>query len=189
MGSRIVLKTHPEKSAARGSLLDIVECFVLLIAAFVLLSVFLVRQMLVVGDSMNPTLESGDRVLVSAAFYTPRYGDIVVIRKSEFRADAFVKRVIATEGQTVDFDFLKGIVYVDGTALDEPYTLEPTYAREHVTGPVTVPEGCVFVLGDNRNDSMDSRWSAIGCVDERYIVGKVLLRVFPFRHFGKVQYE
>ena len=163
-------------------------CVLALLIVFVLVSIFVVRQMMVVGDSMNPTLQSGDRVVVSCLHFTPQYGDIVVIRKPQFRTDAFVKRIIATEGQTVTFDFLRGIVYVDGLALDEPFTLEPTYVQEHITGPVTVPEGCVFVLGDNRNDSMDSRWSAIGCVDTRYIVGKVVLRVFPFDQIGALNY-
>ena len=86
--------------------------------------------------------------------------------------DPIVKRVIATEGQTVDIDFEEGVVYVDGVALDEPYVNSTTNERENFTEPVTVPEGCVFVMGDNRNRSTDSRSAAIGCVDTRYIIGK-----------------
>ncbi len=168
----------------RDSLLDIVRCFVFLVTAFILAFTFLARQTVVIGDSMNPTLESGDRVITCGLFYSPKYGDIVVMQKPGFRMDGFIKRVIATEGQIVAFDFIRGVVYVDGSALQEPYTLEPTYAQEHITGPVTVPEGCVFVLGDNRNNSMDSRWSTIGCVDNRYIVGKAILRIFPLQKFG-----
>ena len=88
--------------------------------------------------------------------------------------------MIATEGQTVDIDFEKGVVYVDGVALDEPYTAEPTYDREDFNEPVTVPEGCVFVMGDNRNHSTDSRDNRIGFIREEYIMGRVLFRLAPF---------
>lgn len=95
-----------------------------------------------------------------------------------------VKRVIATEGQTIEIDFDRGRVYVDGELLDEPYIAEPTHNQLDFQGPQTVPEGCVFVMGDNRNASSDSRRAQIGMVDERLIVGKVLLRVFPFDSIG-----
>ena len=94
-----------------------------------------------------------------------------------------IKRGIATEGQTVDIDFENSIVYVDGVALDEPYINEPTRDREDFFSPVTVPEGYVFVMGDNRNGSTDSRAAIIGFIDERYVVGKVAFRLLPISEF------
>jgi signal peptidase I len=92
---------------------------------------------------------------------------------------SLVKRIIAVEGQTVDIDFDAGVVYVDGEALDEPYTYEPTFTREDFEGPVTVPEGCVFVMGDNRNGSTDSRDSRVGFAETRDIIGKVYIVIYP----------
>lgn len=133
---------------------------------------------------MNPTLENADKMLVSDLFYKPKQGDIVIFRKDEYKPQALVKRVIATEGQTVEIDFNKGRVYVDGVLLDEPYIAEPTINQIDFTGVQVVPEGCVFVMGDNRNESADSRDSRIGMVDERLIIGKVLFTVFPLDHIG-----
>ncbi len=132
-------------------------------------------------DSLSS--ESRESMLTKA-----RSGDIVVIDPpQQAQLDgSIVKRVIATGGQTVDIDFDLGIVYVDGEALDESYTFEPTYRSyleigEGLDYPVTVPEGSVFVLGDNRNHSADSRYAPLGCVDESRILGRVLLRILPGR--------
>jgi signal peptidase I len=152
----------------------------------VLLFVFVVRMVDVVGTSMVPTLQDNDKMIVSNILYTPKQGDIIVFKKTEFKDEALVKRVIATAGQTVDIDFNRGIVYVDGTALDEPYIAELTTNQIDFVGPQTVPEGCVFVMGDNRNKSTDSRDSRIGMVDTRLVIGKVYLTVFPFSNFGSV---
>ena len=95
--------------------------------------------------------------------------------------------MIATEGQEINIDFNLGEVYVDGVKLEEPYIMEPTRRQADMTFPQTVPEGCVFVMGDNRMNSKDSRWEIIGMVDERYIMGKVILRLTPFTKFGKVE--
>ena len=150
----------------------------------IIVFVFIFRIVDVSGDSMNPTLLNGDKLVVSDVFYKPKQGDIVIFRKDEYKAEALVKRVIATEGQTIEIDFDRGRVYVDGELLDEPYIAEPTHNQLDFQGPQTVPEGCVFVMGDNRNASSDSRRAQIGMVDERLIVGKVLLRVFPFDSIG-----
>lgn len=147
---------------------------------------FLFRTVGVVGDSMNPTLRSGDRIVLTAGCAEPEYGDIVVTcqpDETEFIPDTLVKRIIATEGQTVDIDFVKGKVYVDGEELDEPYTADPTRDREDFAGPVVVPEGCVFVMGDNRNHSTDSRDNRVGFIREEYIMGKALFRIAPFGQF------
>ena len=113
-------------------------------------------------------------------------GDIVVLRKESFMTAPIIKRVIATEGQTIDIDFQEGVVYIDGAPLDEPYVNALTLDPEDFTEAVTVPEGCVFVMGDNRNRSTDSRSARLGCVDERYIIGKVLFRFSPLNKFGRV---
>ena len=167
-------------------LLDWLYSAVSAVVIAILLCSFVIRPIYVVGSSMVPTLEERDLIMVSKLFYQPKYGDIVVLRKDSFIQNNIVKRVIATEGQTVDIDFVEGVVYVDGTALDEPYVNSLTLEAEDFTEPVTVPEGCVFVMGDNRNRSTDSRSARVGCVDARLIVGKALIRVTPLNKFGKI---
>jgi len=172
------------KTSARSEIYDWIQCIIGALVFCVILFVFFVRLVDVDGSSMYPTLEDGDKMVVTDLFYTPKQGDIIVFRKDSYKPKALVKRVIATEGQTVDIDFNKGIVYVDGKALDEPYTFEPTYNQLDFTGEQTVPEGCVFVMGDNRNDSTDSRDSRIGMVETSLIIGKVYFNVFPINHIG-----
>ena len=166
--------------------LDWLYSVVTAIVIAILLCSFVIRPITVIGSSMVPTLEERDMLLVSKLFYHPKYGDIVILRKTSLMDNFIVKRVIATEGQTVDIDFIEGVVYVDGAALDEPYVNAQTFEPEDFTEPVTVPEGCVFVMGDNRNRSTDSRDSRVGCVDERLLIGKALLRITPLNKFGRV---
>ena len=173
-----------EVKSTRGEVYEWIQCLVFALIFCVILFVFFFRLVDVVGDSMNPTLENADKMVVSDLFYKPKQGDIVIFRKDEYKPEALVKRVIATEGQTVEIDFNKGRVYVDGVLLDEPYIAEPTRNQIDFTGIQVVPEGCVFVMGDNRNESADSRDSRIGMVDERLIIGKVLFTVFPLDHIG-----
>ena len=178
------VKAEKAPRSTRSDIYDWLQCIVMAIVICVLFFSFIVRLVDVVGSSMYPTLEDGDKIIVSNLFYTPKQGDIIVFRKDEYREEPLVKRIIAVEGQTVDIDFEKGIVYVDGEALDEPYIAELTNDPEDFFGPVEVPEGCIFVMGDNRNASTDSRRSAIGMVDERCIMGKVYFTVFPLKNFG-----
>lgn len=161
----------------------------------VLVFTFLIRLIGVDGHSMVPTLQNGDRLLVLSSLLDSdyEYGDIVVLREESFLEEPIVKRVIATEGQTVDIDFESGVVYVDGVALDEPYINEPTYMEEGTEFPLTVPEGCIFVMGDNRNHSSDSRDSRLGTVDTRCVLGKAVFLAFPGaddvtgkREFGRI---
>ena len=161
---------------------------VYILAAITLVFVFLFRLVGVKGSSMYPTLFDHDYLVLESNFLyrTVRQGDIVVIDPpQQAQLDgSIVKRVIATGGQTVDIDFEQGIVYVDGAALDEDYVNEPTYKSylEYGMGldyPVEVPEGSVFVMGDNRNESADSRFAPVGCVPESQISGRVLLIVVP----------
>lgn len=172
------------ETTTRGEIYDWMQSLVFALIICIIVFVFIFRIVDVSGDSMNPTLLNGDKLVVSDVFYKPKQGDIVIFRKDEYKAEALVKRVIATEGQTIEIDFDRGRVYVDGELLDEPYIAEPTHNQLDFQGPQTIPEGCVFVMGDNRNASSDSRRAQIGMVDERLIVGKVLLRVFPFDSIG-----
>lgn len=163
---------------------EIVTC----IAFVVLLFIFVVRVLGVDGSSMLPTLHHNDKVvLLSSVFYTPQKGDIVVFTQESFNENPLVKRVIAVEGQTVDIDFVTHEVWVDGILQDEPYINEPTALQLDVEFPVTVPQGCIFVMGDNRNHSSDSRLSTIGMVDTRCVIGKVLVVIYPFNRIGVVK--
>lgn len=161
------------------TLYDWVQCVVYALVAGVLIFIFVGRAINIEGASMFPTLHNGDKVIVSDLFYTPKMGDVVVLRTLSYGPDPLVKRIIATEGQTVDIDFEAGLVYVDGIALTENYVNAPIYFRDSFAGPVKVPEGCIFVLGDNRNESSDSRHESIGMVDERCIIGKVVCILLP----------
>ncbi len=193
-------KTDENKQFKRD-LFDWIEVLVHAILAVVLCFSFLFRIATIDGDSMMNTLVEGERVVINNIFYTPKAGDIVVISRNK-QNDVYdnnpqdkpiIKRIIATEGQSVDIDFEQGIVYVDGVELDEPYTkpMQPyeKYAKYDIQFPVTVDEGCVFVLGDNRPVSLDSRSSQIGeygMIDTRYILGHAVFRVFPFNKIGKI---
>lgn len=173
-----------KKRDTRGEIYDWIQCIITALIFCVVLFVFFIRLVDVSGSSMNPTLSNGDKMVVSDLFYTPKQGDIVIFRKDSYKEEALVKRVIAVEGQTVEIDFDKGIVYVDGEAMDEPYIAELTHNALDFKGAQTVPEGCVFVMGDNRNDSRDSRDSRIGMIDTRQITGKVYFTIFPIDHIG-----
>ncbi|WP_346704199.1 signal peptidase I [uncultured Agathobaculum sp.] len=166
------------------------ESLMAVLIFFVVVFTFFVRLIGVDGTSMYPTLQDRSIMLVSNLGYTPEKGDIVVLRKEGFYSDQpIVKRVIATGGDTIDIDPVTGDVIVNGEVLDEPYILEKINTLERMgdlTYPQTVPEGCIYVLGDNRNGSTDSRWSSLGMVDERYVLGHVLSVVFPFSDFGSV---
>lgn len=163
---------------------DWLKCIVAALLICVLAFAFIFRVIGVVGYSMEPTLQDKDKIITTNLFYTPQQGDIVVLRKESFDSKPIVKRVIATAGQTIDIDFSAGVVYVDGLALTEDYTAAPTNKELDFKGEITVPDGCVFVMGDNRNKSTDSRDERIGCVDTRYIIGKVLFRVLPIDNIG-----
>ncbi|MBR0208955.1 MAG: signal peptidase I, partial [Oscillospiraceae bacterium] len=154
----------------------------------VLVFVFVMRIMDVHGTSMVPTLHNGDKVLVSGLFYEPERGDIVVFKKDGYDDNkALVKRVIAVAGDVVNIDFERGIVYINGEAAEEDYIDVLTTTKIDFIGPQTVPDNCLFVLGDNRNASTDSRDKRIGMVDKRLVIGKVLLVIYPFDSFGGVE--
>ena len=172
-----------EKQTAKGrDLYEWVQSLVGSVLVVVAIFTFVIRMMGVDGHSMLNTLQHGDRLLVvnSMLYHDYKYGDIVILRKNGvFDDDPIVKRVIAVEGQTVDIDFAEGIVYVDGEALEEDYIREPTYTAEGTEFPLTVPEGSIFVMGDNRNGSSDSRDYRLGTVDTRYVIGQAAFLIFP----------
>ena len=172
-----------EKQTAKGrDLYEWVQSLVGSVLVVVAIFTFVIRMMGVDGHSMLNTLQHGDRLLVvnSMLYHDYKYGDIVIIQKGSFAGgEPIVKRVIAVEGQTVDIDFTEGIVYVDGEALEEDYIREPTYTAEGTEFPLTVPEGSIFVMGDNRNGSSDSRDYRLGTVDTRYVIGKAAFLIFP----------
>ena len=158
-----------------------VQALVCSVLAVVLLFTFVIRLIGVDGHSMVPTLQDGDRLLVlnSALCGDCEPGDIVVLRKESFLPEPIVKRVIAVGGQVVDIDFGSWTVFVDGVRLHEEYISDKTFREEGTAFPLTVPEGSVFVLGDNRNHSTDSRDARLGTVDTRYIIGRAVFLAFP----------
>lgn len=189
-------QTEPKGSSSSAwELYTILHDLAWALAIIALIFTFVVRLVGVSGSSMYSTFVDKDFLLLegNVLYQTPKQGDVVVLNvPTDAVSGPIVKRVIATEGQTVDIDFDLGLVYVDGAALDEPYTYEPTYNSFGTMGldyPVTVPEGSVFVMGDNRNNSLDSRAAAIGCVDKSRILGRALFILFPGRwtdNFGNV---
>ena len=177
------MQEENKKQEKGKELYEWVQALVSSVLIVVLIFTFVIRLIGVDGHSMLPTLQHGDRLLVlnSTLCGKYEYGDIVIVRKDTFMSQPIVKRVIATEGQTVDIDFTTGSVWVDDYLLDEPYINELTFTDEGMDFPVTLGEGEVFVMGDNRNASDDSRNPRLGCVDERYIIGKAVILAFPGR--------
>lgn len=180
-------KPHP--SNAVRSVFDWIEAFIASLIVVVILFTFLFRVVNVKGPSMYPTLQSNDRVVLSSYFYKPHRGDVVVITHTQKLNEPIIKRIIALENQTVDIDFEKGVVYVDGVALDESAYIKNgiTNQMSDYSFPLTVPKGHVFVLGDNREVSNDSRSKDVGMVDERFILGKAEMVIFPFNRFEIVK--
>ena len=170
------------EESRRKTVLLYLHDFVFWLTGILLVFLLLFRVVVVTGPSMNRTLFGGDYLLLlNNVLYTqPKQGDILVAAKDSFHdGEPIIKRVIATEGQWVDIDFEAGIVYVNGTALEEPYVNTPTNLHEGVEFPLMVDEGCVFVMGDNRNESLDSRSPEIGQIDKREILGKAIFLFLP----------
>ncbi len=177
-----------ELSSHQRFVLDVHD-LVYILAVVVVVYLLFFRVVSVVGDSMFDTLVDGDRVVVvsNLIYRQPKAGDIVIASKKSFRdGECIVKRIIATEGQEVDIDFNTGVVSVDGVALEEEYTSTNATNFEGVTFPHVVAEGCVFVMGDNRIVSRDSRSPDIGDIDVRQIMGKVVFLLFPGNDGGTV---
>lgn len=182
----------PVKNKNLASVYDYVETFCYALALMMILFLFVFRYVSVDGESMRETLQDNDKLIISSLFYTPKTGDIVVIKPDGYRAsdEPLIKRIIATEGQTVRIDYENWEIYVDGVKLDEPYiegmreSRSMKYASvEKYNSEFTVGKGQVFVMGDNRNHSTDSR--ALGEIGENRILGRVIIRLYP--NFGSVE--
>ena len=194
------LPDTPEEEKNRTTaeeIFDWLDVFATAIITVVIVFSLICRIATVQGESMQNTLFTGDKVIISNLGYTPEQGDIVVVSRNANNSldtvaasnEPIIKRVIAVGGQTVNIDFERGVVSVDGVDLEEPYTKTLTTSKYDVEFPIYVPEGYIFVLGDNRNDSMDSRDSRIGdggLVDTRYVLGHAIFRIFPFDSIGSL---
>ena len=180
-----VAAEKPQKRSAGKTAAVWIGTIAAVAAILVVLFGFVFPIVTVEGSSMAPTLEQGDRLLISGMFYTPADGDVIVTTDNNTLKKQLVKRVIATAGQTVEIQE-DGTVLVDGTAIDESYLAEPNALAGDMTYPVTVGDGEVFVMGDNRAHSLDSRDGAVGLIETSEIRGKVLLRFYPFGSFGGV---
>ncbi len=178
-------KNKKQKADSAQEMYLNIRSLVTMMAVFILVFTFVARVIVVSGPSMENTLQNGDVIVIWSLLYDPKPGDIVVLTQQSYQEDSIVKRIIATGGQHVDIDYERGTVSVDGNVLDEPYIKEamrvPDYGAS-VTS-VTVPEGCLFVMGDNRNHSADSRYTPIGIIDARCVIGKAVVVLYPFSDF------
>ena len=181
----VLEEKFPSDQQMRLDLYDWIQSLMVALVICVALFIFCVRVIDVSGSSMWPTLKNGDKMIVSDLFYKPQYGDVVVFKTDSYDPNkALVKRVIATEGQEISIDFERGVIYIDGSPLEEDYIAELTTTKLDFIGPQKVPEGCIFVMGDNRNASTDSRKKEIGMVDERMILGRAYYVAFPTGDMG-----
>ena len=174
-------------SKIKNSILEWIETIFISIAVIIFVLIFVFRIVEVDGDSMLPTLHEEERLITLTTLYQLEHNDIIVVSRTG--KEPIVKRVIAMAGDTVDIDFEQGVVYINNQVVDEPFILEPTHedgGSRGITYPVTVPEGYVFVMGDNRNDSLDSRFQEIGMISVDNILGEVVFRIFPFDQWGSV---
>ena len=201
--NREKLEQTPRKAMVKQTktgwteLYEWIDSAVITIMVILLAFTFLFRQVRIEGGSMLPTLQNAERVIVSDVFYTPEYGDIVVISSEVYDDIPIIKRVIATEGQWIDIH--DGKVFVGnskdnmkevGSEFVGDILTETAVGSPEVYGeqkyPLQVPENHVFVLGDNRSVSLDSRTTVVGLIDQRQILGKALYRVFPFDNMGSI---
>ena len=187
-------ETPEEQGNEGGSLYYWLQALVVALVVLILVFTFLGRIVSVIGHSMDNTLNNGEILLLQSVGYTPRQGDIIVLNKYTapvLGGQAIVKRCIAVGGQTVHIDYDAGTVSVDGEILDEPYIKEamqdPSIINSNMNiTDVTVPEGSIFVMGDNRNNSTDSRHAQVGVVDERFVLGRALVVLLPVTKIGSL---
>lgn len=174
-----------DKAKLINSVYDFSSVLLSAVLAVTVIFTFLFKISSVSGASMENTLHNGDTVVISALNYNLKTGDVVVISQPNGYGKVLIKRIIAAGGQTVSFDREQGTVLVDGEALDEPYIKEEMLVLDSFDKTYFVPEGCFFVMGDNRNESADSRDKRVGLIDERYIMGKVLYKTGDTHYFNK----
>lgn len=188
------VSNNPPMVPAKGikTLYEWLEEIVIALTLVILVFTFLFRVVTVTGESMLPNFVEGQKLIVTNLGHSVEQGTVVVI--TNVLNEPIIKRVVATEGQTVDIDYETGVVYVDGEAVDETQfglengiTTRPYSTLEAMVFPQTVPEGCVFVLGDNRSVSKDSRYTEVGMVDTRHILGEAVFTLYPFDRFGVIE--
>lgn len=188
------VSNNPPMVPAKGvkTLYEWLEEIVIALTLVILVFTFLFRVVTVTGESMLPNFVEGQKLIVTNLGHSVEQGTVVVI--TNVLNEPIIKRVIATEGQTVDIDYETGVVYVDGEAVNETQfglengiTTRPYSTLEAMVFPQTVPEGCVFVLGDNRSVSKDSRYTEVGMVDTRHILGEAVFTLYPFDRFGVIE--
>lgn len=175
----------PHKKGFVSGLFGWIHCLVVCVVLIVVLLVFFFRPVTVVGDSMGDTLAENDTIILTNFLYTPKQGDIVVINsdiseENEGESTALIARVIAVGGQSIEIEEDKNRVLVNGKIIDEPYLKGETSTGIQWDVPSTIPDGYVFVMGDNRETSVDSRYEAVGLIHENDIIGKVQFLVYPF---------
>ena len=165
---------------------EIIKTVIIVFSLVSIIFTFFIRDANVVGNSMYETLHDSDKVFLTNFNYTPKSGDIVAINAENMIEKRIIKRVIATEGQTIKLDYENDRIIVDGVVLDEPYISDSTFAGNYgdYEIPEVVPEGKVFVMGDNRRVSLDSRRTEIGLIDVENVIGKAQFVAFPFSDFG-----
>ncbi len=170
----------------KKELMDWVISIIIAVVVALVIKTYIFTLVKVDGPSMNPTLSHGDTLYANRFMYSPEAGDIVIFRPTHSPKTPYIKRVIATEGQEVVIDAISGTVTVDGKVLEEDYIAEPLLSAGNMTYPCVVPEDHIFVLGDNRNNSRDSRDATVGFVPEDSIIGKAVFRILPLKEFGSL---
>ncbi len=166
---------------------EIIENIIISLLVITIIILFSFRTVLVDGSSMLPTLHDQERLIITNLFYNVEKGDIVVVDKNNAYKEPLIKRVIATEGDKIKIEYSTGNVYVNDKLLNEDYIYEKINIQNIPDLEVTVAKDCVFVMGDNRNNSGDSRDSSIGLINKKNLLGKAVLRIYPFDNIGVLQ--
>ncbi len=177
-------ESDSKKKSIKKEILDWVVSIALAVVIALAVRTYIFTLVRVDGESMVPTLSHGDTLYTNRFLYQPKNGDIIVFRPVNSPETPYIKRVIATEGQTISIDEASRTVTVDGVVLDEPYIAEPMLSGGNMQYPLTIPEGYVFAMGDNRNHSFDSRSTTVGLVPEENIIGEALFRLLPLSDLG-----
>ncbi len=180
-----LFKAMKKTRSAFSVLYSAVSTLLICVMCVFVLFTFIFRTVTVDGNSMNPGLSNGDKIILSNFLYTPDYGDIIVINRDADQGKPLIKRVVALGGDEINIDFETHLITVNGRVITETYRVTaPITHKGDVEFPVTVPENCVFVLGDNRNDSRDSRFSDVGFIDLGDVSGKAIGRISPLGKFN-----
>jgi signal peptidase I len=173
---------------------DWIESIIFSLVTVVLFFTFAFRIVGVQGQSMQQTLQDKDRLILTSYFYEPKHGDVVVVSRKDNLAEPLIKRIIATEGETVNIDYNTNTVYVNGKPVNQPYVnpittdgdiMRPIDPGSALKLPLTVQKGYVFVMGDNRNNSLDSRFNTVGPLEKTQILGKAVFRIYRDPQFRK----